>query len=367
MSDIEDEENTFDADKEAYVEEEIDLERAYEEELRQLEDQRGPPEDADRGAPKADVDLRMNKPPEAMKVRGDAHNTGVKGVKADYEEAKKNMMTQRFREQLRYQRELKRRAEGKGAIDIKALEEAERKAREAEKPKLKVPEPKRKARSLSESEEDSEFDSEFDEEDEEALAEYTRKRLADLQLLRNSLPTYSTYDRVSFAELQKTVKETHELVPILVHVYENDVEACARLHIALEELAPQLPHVRLLRIRASEAFPSKERTSGGLPVHREAGSYSKAGLPTLLVFRDGKMVHSVICPVEEDFPKGDAQSEPKEVAKYLVKLGVVRSDPVSAALEAARAKQTQSSSSNVGAPGVRKAASNTASVLDDDE
>ena len=69
MSDIEDEENTFDADKEAYVEEEIDLERAYEEELRQLEDQRGPPEDADRGAPKADVDLRMNKPPEAMKVR----------------------------------------------------------------------------------------------------------------------------------------------------------------------------------------------------------------------------------------------------------------------------------------------------------
>lgn len=58
----------------------------------------------------------------------------------------------------------------------------------------------------------------------------------------------------------------------------QSIEACARLNFALEALAPQFPHVRFCRLRSREAM----------------AHYKDAGLPTLLVYKGGKMVTSAV-------------------------------------------------------------------------
>jgi hypothetical protein len=78
-------------------------------------------EEKDEG--KVDMDIRMDKLPEAPKgMRGGAgmtsQNTGPKGVKADFEEAKKNMATQRYRENLQRQAALERKAYGQARFEL---------------------------------------------------------------------------------------------------------------------------------------------------------------------------------------------------------------------------------------------------------
>ena len=58
----------------------------------------------------------------------------------------------------------------------------------------------------------------------------------------------------------------------------QSLESCARLNFSLEALAPQFPHVRFCRLRSNEAMKG----------------YSNTGLPTLLVYRGGKLVTSAI-------------------------------------------------------------------------
>ena len=85
------------------------------------------PEDA--GEPKdegkVDMDIRMDKLPEPPKgMRGGpgmtSTNTGPKGVKADYEEAKKHMATERFREKLMRERALERKATGAASYGLES-------------------------------------------------------------------------------------------------------------------------------------------------------------------------------------------------------------------------------------------------------
>jgi hypothetical protein len=78
------------------------------------------------------------------------------------------------------------------------------------------------------------------------------------------------------------------------------------LHVCLEELAPQFDHVKFVRIRSDEVFTK--------------GKFSKAGLPTLLVYRGGKMVHEFILPATPDFP---STIKPKEVAQFLAKYALL--------------------------------------------
>jgi hypothetical protein len=87
----------------------------------------------------------------------------------------------------------------------------------------------------------------------------------------------------------------------------QDVARCTQLNVALEDLAPQFDHVKFVRIRSSEVFKN--------------GKFSKAGLPTLLVYRGGKMVKEFIVPATADFPK---EIKPKEVAQWLHKQDILR-------------------------------------------
>jgi len=96
--------------------------------------------------------------------------------------------------------------------------------------------------------------------------------------LQNALPRYGTYVRVSTDELAQIVKSENEYVYVVVHLYQNHIEACARTNVAIEQLAPQFPYVHFVRIRSTEAMPN----------------YSDLGLPTLLIYKGTKLVESLI-------------------------------------------------------------------------
>jgi phosducin len=181
---------------------------------------------------------------------GRSTNTGPKGVLRDYENAKFHMATIRMREQLRRQR-LLQGVEGGAAEDD-----------------LEASQPKPAAAKGSET--DSDFDS-----DSEAFQSYKQERL---RLLENSLPLFGTYDRVTFAQLASTVKSVHELSYVVIHVYENHLESCTRINLALEKIAPRFPHTRFLRIKCGEAMPE----------------FRDSGLPTFLIYRGGDMIADFI-------------------------------------------------------------------------
>src|SRR5688572_27370499 len=58
----------------------------------------------------------------------------------------------------------------------------------------------------------------------------------------------------------------------------QNVLSCAKLHEALEVLAPQFDHIRFVRVQTTDAMKD----------------YSNVGLPALLIARGGKVLHDFV-------------------------------------------------------------------------
>jgi len=238
------------------------------------------------GAPAMDLRHERAPPPE-MRPTGaglSASNTGPKGVKADFEEAKRNEQSMRMREAVAKERVAM--AATKTFTVADPLDE-ERKAL-AKKPK------DRKEKTGS----DSDTDSDLDEDDEELMAKMRADRIKAIETVRGSMPLFGSYDRVSFDQLAALVKSVHELTYVVVVLYEINHLTCARLHAAFEDIAAQFPHVRFVRIRAREAIKN----------------YAIEGVPTLLIYRGGKMIKDFV-RVQQFFSEMIATAELVEFLK----------------------------------------------------
>jgi len=233
--------------------------------------QEAPEQDPDsRGPP---IDLRSERaPPAEMQVRaagpgGHATNTGPKGVKADFEDAKRNEASIKMREQVMAARATARSAQG----DVKYMVADpldQLKAKEKDKQLAKQ---KKKGS-------DSDSDSDLDDEDEEFLAKLRAERIKQIETVRGSMPLFGSYDKQTFDEFAAFVKSVHELTYVVCVLYEINHLPCARLHAALEDIASQFTHVRFVRVKSTEAIKG----------------YSAAGIPTMLIYRGGKMVKDFI-------------------------------------------------------------------------
>eukprot|EP00471_Norrisiella_sphaerica_P004360 CAMPEP_0184481386 /NCGR_PEP_ID=MMETSP0113_2-20130426/2936_1 /TAXON_ID=91329 /ORGANISM="Norrisiella sphaerica, Strain BC52" /LENGTH=303 /DNA_ID=CAMNT_0026860489 /DNA_START=31 /DNA_END=942 /DNA_ORIENTATION=- len=239
----------------------------------------------------SDMEMRMGglrmgggkgQPPRSMmpKVRRGtkACNTGPKGVKADYEEAKLIMQFKHLREAMRAERELKKKALGK--TDFSEV------ARNAEKG--------------NEKREDEDEDEDEDDEDDEIFQKYKQQTL---DLIKNSLPTYGRFYRVMRESFISETESEHELVHVVVHLYENHIPACIRLNLILEDIAPQFSHVKFIRCRSKDLVDS----------------FSAIALPMLLVYRGGKVIHT-LPQVSKHFPR---KWEDKDVVKFLAQKGIL--------------------------------------------
>ena len=175
------------------------------------------------------IDARMDSiPPPAIREgvdnRGNwnSQNTGPKGVKADFEEAKLNLQTIRMRQRMERDRALKHNGTVQYTVD--------------EAPKA---EPARRKRPDS----DSETDSDLESDDEE----FARYKLERLKMIEASLPNFGTFDRVDKDQMAAIIHDTHELCFVVVHWYQNHHTICTALNLCFESLAPQFPRTRFIR------------------------------------------------------------------------------------------------------------------------
>jgi predicted RNA-binding protein with RPS1 domain len=239
--------------------------------------------------PTVNADLRMDKlpePPRSLQTSGPAQNTGPKGVKKDFEIAKRNLQGIKMREQIEREMAIETKAKGKMNLSVQESSDKKDGADKKDKSSSKHPE-----------------DEDDDSEDEE-FQKYKMKMMQQIQNVQNSLPTFGDYRRVNFEEWVGTIKNVHELTYVVSHLYENHIPACARLNVCFEELAPQFDHVLFVRIKSTEAIKD----------------YNEIGLPTLIVYRGGKMVHNFV-RVTDQFSK---EFKPKEVAQFLAGLKLLK-------------------------------------------
>ena len=218
------------------------------------------------------VDFRMDRLPQnddgtpkelivnGMRGRkGISGNTGVKGVKEDYEQSKQALKQINRMKQIRQQREINKRIKPTPTINTNEQKEKEKKSREQE---------------------EEEEEEEEDEDEDEDLALFERYKADQIKAYQSSLPVFGSYNRLeSKLEMGQLVKQEHEGVYILIHVYDNSIDACIRLHLVLEELCALYDFVRFVRIHVNDCFPR---------------GYNKAGLPTLLVYKGGELLHSAV-------------------------------------------------------------------------
>jgi thiol-disulfide isomerase/thioredoxin len=230
-------------------------------------------------------------PPQGMRMTGGGNpscNTGPKGVLADFEEAKRNMRTKRMMQDIRTERVMNKMAEGDLKLHV---------ADEEKKGINTIKKSKKKKGGDDDEESDSDLDS-----DDDVMVQMRLKRI---QAMQNTMPVFGTHDRVeSIVDFSNLTKNVHEQVFVVAHLYENHLEPCVRINLAMEELASQFPHVRFVRLRSTDFL----------------ASYPLAGLPTFLIYKGGKEVATYLGDVvlREISPVTDAN-----VARFLARRGVL--------------------------------------------
>eukprot|EP00607_Mallomonas_marina_P000669 CAMPEP_0182429320 /NCGR_PEP_ID=MMETSP1167-20130531/25685_1 /TAXON_ID=2988 /ORGANISM="Mallomonas Sp, Strain CCMP3275" /LENGTH=315 /DNA_ID=CAMNT_0024612767 /DNA_START=183 /DNA_END=1130 /DNA_ORIENTATION=+ len=146
--------------------------------------------------------------------RARKHNTGVKGVLADYKQHNQVEAAVREREREFRENVLTRMAQGSTVQDI-SLEQQE------------------------EEEEDVVF-----------MESFRKRRLLELQM-EASLPIFGTCREVDSSDFTDMVDNEDPRVHVVVHIYESSLSLCLRLNKQLEEIAVRRPHVKFLRMNAS--------------------------------------------------------------------------------------------------------------------
>ena len=230
-------------------------------------------------------------------------NTGAKGVLADHraakeEEAYRREMEKRETEAI-LDRAVRGAAMGPGQVSIsQAAMEARRRAerirdREAERG------------DNSDTDGDGDGDS-SDDDDDEFMRSYRQKRLLELQTAASSAsvsaskaantsrpPYYCEVDDVTPMQYAQAVDETGPGTLLVVHLYEPHIPACVDVNNYLDTMARSHAcasgigsrSIRFLRLRATEAKSNMDLV----------------GLPSILVYRGGRLVHNWT-PVTQHLP-----------------------------------------------------------------
>lgn len=182
-----------------------------------------------------------------LNERSGKHNTGVKGVLADY---KANQ----------------------------ALKEAERQAKIQEREAI-LTRMVQGARISNEDIQSSEFvqtnptEEDDDDEDDDFLKEYRKKRLQELQKQSN-LPKFGYVKEITDSDFIDEVEKVDPRVFVIVHLYETSIPSSVRMNRFLEEIARDKPNFKFLRMNAS---------SSGIEIDRVT-------LPILNIYKNGESV-----------------------------------------------------------------------------
>lgn len=141
-----------------------------------------------------------------------------------------------------------------------------------------------------------------DDDDDEFVKNYRSRRISQLRA-NATLPSFGVYSRASPEEYCDLTDSIDPRCHLIVHLGEESILACRRLDSALDKLALSMPHAKFIRVDAMEANPNLDAIC----------------LPAVLVYMGGEMTHNLVRFTDE-LPREFTVEDVKEV---LEGLGVV--------------------------------------------
>jgi hypothetical protein len=186
-------------------------------------------------------------------------NTGVKGVIADYKEAKRE-------EQLKKAEEL--------------MEKFQRSQR-ATSPSIRSRKgiaSKINQQQSNDSEKGSDDNDGSDSVDDDFIKRFRMQRLAQLQNKSITMPTFGTLSYKHPVEFIDLVDEIDPRVFVVVHLFEPTISESRMLHSALDKVAQAMEYARFIEVNALEANPTLDLVC----------------LPAILIYKGGTLVNNVI-------------------------------------------------------------------------
>jgi len=225
---------------------------------------------------KMESKYEFNEPRAAAKQGRKTCHSGPKGVLTDYEEAKLKMRARRLEEKI-YSEKKKYLNFGNSAdetahrlrvIDLNTAKPTAKELRTEHKSESNL--------DSADSDDDGLEDPEHPEIDEELLAQYKRHKLNVLEATR---PRYGDTKELTAWTFEKEVESAPRNIWVVVNVYQDYMERCARMNYCVAEVAKSYPHIKFMRARSDRL---------GLD------NYPEVGLPTFIVFRNGQQLQNHI-------------------------------------------------------------------------
>lgn len=126
-----------------------------------------------------------------------------------------------------------------------------------------------------------ELDELEDSEDEEIIAQYRRKRIAELQALAEKAK-FGDVREISGQDYVDEVNKAGEGIWVVLHLYKQGIPLCALINQFMTELALRNPTTKFLKSIASTCIPN----------------FPEKNLPSIFIYHEGQMKKQIVGPIE---------------------------------------------------------------------
>ncbi|KAK7101878.1 phosducin-like protein [Littorina saxatilis] len=208
-------------------------------------------------------------PPTVEPYSGSCTNTGPKGVIKDWREFKK-LETEKRQMQERERQSLAKKLTLTCRSHLN--DEEEQKA-------------------------DEKFLEQLGELEDEFIKEYRLQRIEEMRKALEKVPQFGKVVRLSGDNFIQEIDKERPCVTIIVHIYEDKVDACEAMNGCLMCLAREYPTVKFCKITATDAKLSSH--------------FTVAGVPALLIYKNGELIGNFLQLSKEfgdDFYATDVES-----------------------------------------------------------
>jgi hypothetical protein len=125
-----------------------------------------------------------------------------------------------------------------------------------------------------------ELDELEDDEDERVLAEYRRKRIAEMQA-RADKAKYGAVLEITAIDYVKEVNQAGDGVWVVLHLYRQGIPLCAMINQYMEILARKFPAVKFIKSVSTTCIPN----------------YPDKNLPTIFVYYENDLKTNIVGPL----------------------------------------------------------------------
>ncbi|XP_014786005.1 phosducin-like protein [Octopus bimaculoides] len=229
--------------------------------------------DDDAGTKKSIREPTFIPEPEIKEYEGTCTNTGVKGVINDWRQFKK-LETEKRHEQERERHALAKKLTltCRSHLDDEKEEEKDNRFMQ-------------------------DIEKELEELEDEFIKEYRRRRLEEMRKQLDNIPKFGKVINLASNNFVDSIDKENPNVTIIVHIFENNNEACEAMDGCLLCLSQEYPTIKFCRISARDAKLSRR--------------FSTEGVPALLIYKGGEMIGNFIALSKEfgeDFFATDIES-----------------------------------------------------------